>query len=222
MVLKSKPLLMPALFVASRLVRSLLARVDVSGRERLPDRGPFIISPNHQGYLDPLLVCSTLPYRVLRSLFFVGAAEYFQTPLTRWLARQLNVVPVDPDAHLVPAMRAGAFGLTHGKVLVLFPEGERSIDGTVRRFKKGAAILARHLDVPIVPVAINGSFELWPRNRPFTWRLVWPWSGHRVRIRFGELFRVDARVTDAEAAADLRTRVAEMWNTGNTLVRRPK
>jgi 1-acyl-sn-glycerol-3-phosphate acyltransferase len=92
----------------------------------------------------------------------------------------------------------------------------------VRRFKKGAAILARHLDVPIVPVAINGSFELWPRNRPFTWRLVWPWSGHRVRIRFGELFRVDARVTDAEAAADLRTRVAEMWNTGNTLVRRPK
>ena len=59
----------------------------------------------------------------------------------RRLARSLRVVVVDPDANLIPAMRAGAFGLRQGRPLILYPEGERSIDGTPKIFKKGAAIL---------------------------------------------------------------------------------
>src|SRR4029077_8265357 len=114
-----------------------------------------------------------------------GAVEYFESPLTRWLAAQLNVMPVDPDANLVPAMQAAAFGLRHGRVLVLFPEGERSIDGAVKKFKKGAAILSRHLDVPIVPVAIDGIFELWPRDRAPRLRAALPGSGVRVSMAIG-------------------------------------
>ncbi len=83
------------------------------------------------------------------------------------LARTLRVVVVDPDANLVPAMRAGAFGLRQGRPLILFPEGERSIDGTPKTFKKGAAILSIHMQVPIVPVAIEGFYETWPRSKPF-------------------------------------------------------
>jgi 1-acyl-sn-glycerol-3-phosphate acyltransferase len=64
-------------------------------------------------------------------------------------------------------MRAGAFGLKHGMALVLYPEGERSIDGTPRIFKKGAAILSIHMQVPIVPVAIEGFYDAWPRNQGF-------------------------------------------------------
>jgi len=71
------------------------------------------------------------------------------------------------------------------KILVLFPEGERSIDGEVKKFKKGAAILSSHLQVPIVPVAFNGVFPIWPRNRAFSWRAILPWSGTKVQIRFG-------------------------------------
>ena len=85
----------------------------------------------------------------------------------RTLARLLRVVVVDPDANLIPAMRAGAFGLRHGRVLVLYPEGERTIDGTPKIFKKGAAILSIHLQVPIVPVAIEGFHEAWPRGKTF-------------------------------------------------------
>ena len=98
---------------------------------------------------------ASLPYRLARQMFFVGASEYFETSVTRWLARQVNLVPVDPDAALVSAMQAGAAGLREGRILVLFPEGERAIDGTVRNFKKGAAILGHHLDVPLVPVALD-------------------------------------------------------------------
>ena len=117
-----------------------------------------------------------------------------------WVARKIHCVPVDPDSNLVPAMKAGAFGLAHGKVLMLFPEGERSIDGTVKRFKKGSAILSRHMRVPVVPVAIKGAYEAWPRGRSFNWRGVLPWSRSRVRIEFGDPIRTDS--FEAGAADD--------------------
>jgi long-chain acyl-CoA synthetase len=128
---------------------------------------------------------SLLPYRAFRDLFFVGASEYFDTPFRQRLARLVNVVPVDPDSNLLRAMQAGAFGLRHGKVLVLFPEGERSIDGEPKGFKKGAAILSAHLGAPVVPVSIDGLFEVWPRGRRLRWLALVPWVGPRVRYRFG-------------------------------------
>jgi long-chain acyl-CoA synthetase len=213
-LLARRPIATPMLFVMAKIVRMALGRVRVTGLERLPAGGAFIISPNHQSYLDPLFVGGVLPYRVWRQLFYVGAVEYFETPFTRWVARIINLVPVDADSNLVPAMHAGAFGLTHGKVLVLFPEGERSIDGTVKKFKKGGPILAQHLHVPIVPVAIKGIYELWPRNRPFNWKLAMPWSGHRVSVEFGEPMTFAEGDNYAESAARLRERVFAMWSRG--------
>jgi long-chain acyl-CoA synthetase len=210
-LLERRPISTPLLFVLSKIVRAALGRVRVSGLDQLPQSGAFIISPNHQSYLDPLFVAAVLPYRVWRQLFYVGAVEYFETPFTRWVARTINLVPVDADSNLVPAMKAGAFGLAHGKVLVLFPEGERSIDGTVRKFKKGSPILAQHLGVPVVPVALNGIFDLWPRNRPFNWKLMLPFSGHRVTIAFGEPMQFAEKANYAESATQLRDRVAGMW-----------
>jgi long-chain acyl-CoA synthetase len=211
-LLEPRPLATTFLFVASRLLRVLLpGRLRVSGLDRLPDRGPYIISPNHQSYLDPFYVCSVLPRRAFRDLFFVGAVEYFETPFMQRLSRLVNCVPVDPDSNLVPAMQASAFGLSHGKVLVLFPEGERSIDGTVKRFKKGAPILARHLEAPIVPVALKGVYEIWPRNRALNWKAWWPWSGHTVRVVFGEPMRVGKEEDYAAAAERLRRTVEGMW-----------
>ena len=187
-LLEARPVATFLLFVSLRLLvgaARLLLRVEVSGRKHLPARGPYLISPNHQSYIDSFLVAGVLPLGVFRQLFFVGASEYFETPLTARLARFARVIPVDPDSSLVPAMQAGGFGLRHGKVLVLFPEGERSIDGTVKAFKKGAAILSHHLAAPIVPVAIDGVYPLWPRNRPINWALLRPWRRPRVAVRFG-------------------------------------
>ena len=129
----------------------------------------------------------------------------------RRVARSLRLIPVDPDANLVPAMQAGAFGLAHGKILVLFPEGERSMDGTVRRFKKGAPILAQHLGVPIVPVAIKGAFDIWPRNRGLSWSRIMPWSGHRVTITIGEPMRFDESADYTESTRQLHDRVDALW-----------
>ena len=139
-------------------------RDTVSGLENLPDKGPFILSSNHQSYIDPAILGAILPWKHFKNLFSVGTSEIFGSGIMHWVARQLRVVVVDPDANLVPAMKAGAFGLRHGKVLILYPEGERSVDGSPKRFKKGAAILATHLRVPIVPIAIEGFYDAWPRG----------------------------------------------------------
>jgi long-chain acyl-CoA synthetase len=211
-----KRIVAPLLWLIVRVARRLLVRVKVNGLDKLPLSGPYIISPNHQSYVDPFILCSVLPYRVFKDIFLVGAVEYFETPLTRWVARTVNLVPVDPDSNLVPAMRAAAFGLTHGRILLLFPEGERSIDGTVKRFKKGAAILAQHLRVPIVPVALRGIHEMWPRNRGINWALVAPWSRHRVSIEIGEPVTLPETASYDDSAAGLRSRVNEMWEALST------
>jgi long-chain acyl-CoA synthetase len=210
-LLERRPFLAPLLFAASRVLTRLMAHVEASGLDHLPRDGAFIVSPNHQSYLDPFFVAGVLPWRVFVSLFFVGAIEYFETPLMAWVARKVNCVPVDPDSNLVPAMKAGAFGLKHGKVLMLFPEGERSIDGTVRRFKKGSPILSRHLGVPVVPVALKGVYEIWPRGRGFNWQTLVPWRRGRVRVAFGTPIQFTAGESSSDAAARLRQAVDEMW-----------
>jgi 1-acyl-sn-glycerol-3-phosphate acyltransferase len=106
-------------------------------------------------------------------------------------------------------MRAGAFGLRQGMTLVLYPEGERSIDGTPRIFKKGAAILSIHLQVPIVPVAIEGFYQAWPRNQNF--RGFAP-----LRMVIGDPISPPPESEASEAAyekltADLKARIVEMW-----------
>lgn len=215
-LLRKRRFAAPLWWLLLRIVRMLLVRVRVNGLDKLPRTGPYIITPNHQSYVDPFILCGVLPFRVFNDVFFVGAVEYFETPLTRWVARTANLVPVDPDSNLVPAMQAAAFGLTHGKILMLFPEGERSIDGTVKKFKKGAPILAQHLGVPVVPVALKGIYEVWPRNRGINWRLVAPWSGHRVSIVFGEPMAIPRTANYADSAARLRSRVNELWEALST------
>ena len=195
------------LFLLFRATAGLRAR----GVEHLPPRGPYLISPNHQSYVDAFMLVGALPFRAFREMFFVGAAEYFQSPLMRWLARTLNVVPIDPDSNLVGAMQAGAYGLRLGKVLVLFPEGERSIDGTVKAFRKGAAILSRHLQAPIVPVAIDGAWDIWARGRPFNWRALLPWRATRARLEFGAPLTQPADTDYAAHTEHLRSLVQRMW-----------
>jgi long-chain acyl-CoA synthetase len=155
------------------------------GLERLPAQGSFLLCPNHLSYIDPLVVLAVLPYRVFRRVFFVGASEYFSSWYMRLLARLSNVAPVDPDAHLLQAMKVGAYGLRSGRILCIFPEGARSFDGELKEFKKGASILAREVGVPIVPVAIEGTFEVWPRDsmriRP-----------HKVKLMFGAPMRAES------------------------------
>jgi long-chain acyl-CoA synthetase len=199
-------------YVVSRLLQVVSLdrfNLHVSGIDKLPKSGPYIIAPNHQSYIDPLIIASILPPSTFDKVFAVGTSEIFGEGFMLRLARSLRVVVVDPDANLIPAMRAGAFGLRQGRPLILFPEGERSIDGTPKTFKKGAAILSIHLQVPIVPVAIEGFYEAWPRSKPF--RGFMP-----LKIAFGDPIVPPPENEASEGAyekltAELKDRVVAMW-----------
>jgi long-chain acyl-CoA synthetase len=199
-------------YVVSRVIQMVaLERFDlkVSGLENLPRSGAYIISSNHQSYLDAVILASVLPQDVFRRVFAVGTSDIFGRGFMRRLARSIKVIVLDPDANLVPAMRAGAFGLRNGLALVLYPEGERSIDGKPRIFKKGAAILSIHLQVPIVPVAIEGFYEAWPRNRPFK-------GFAPLRMVFGAPIvpppeSQASEETYTKLTADVKARIVEMW-----------
>ncbi|HEX3352078.1 MAG TPA: AMP-binding protein [Terriglobales bacterium] len=197
------------LFQLVQIFASDRFRVRVNGLEKLPAKGPYIISSNHQSYIDPIVMAAFLPWPVFNKLFSVGTSEIFGSGFMRRLARWLRVIVVDPDVNLVPAMRAGAFGLRHGRILILYPEGERSIDGTPRTFKKGAAILSVHLQVPIIPVAIEGFHEAWPRGKPFQ-KFV------PLKIQFGDPIYPPPESEASEATyerltAELKSRVVGMW-----------
>ena len=156
-----------------------------------------------------MILTSILPPDLFDKVFAVGTSEIFGKGFMLWLARTLRVVVVDPDANLIPAMRAGAFGLRQGRPLILFPEGERSIDGTPKTFKKGAAILSIHLQVPMVPIAIEGLYEVWPRNKPFH-------GFAPVKMVFGDPILPPPEAEASEAAyekltAELKARVVGMW-----------
>jgi long-chain acyl-CoA synthetase len=182
-LLKPKPGLALFAYVALQLiylVARVLFRMEVRGGEVLTElKPPYLICPNHQSFIDPFLVCSTYPRPLLKNIFHVGASMYFANAAMAQLARLINVVPIDPDVQLLRAMRAGAAGLRAGKVLNIYPEGQRSFDGQLHEFKKGAAILAAELKLPIVPVALDGTFRIWPRKS-------WRFRLAKVRISFGQ------------------------------------
>jgi long-chain acyl-CoA synthetase len=179
------------------------------GLENLPEKGPYLICPNHQSYIDPIVMAAALPWRLFRQSFAVGTSDIFGKGFMRRLAGWLCVVVVDPDINLVPAMRAGAFGLRQGRILILYPEGERTNDGAPRIFRKGAAILSIHAQAPIVPVAIEGFYEAWPRHKRFP-RFT------DLQLVFGKPIQPPP-LSEASAAAyerltsELKSTVVAMW-----------
>jgi len=200
-------------FVAAGIwvVAKTVFRLQLAGAEKIPRNGPYIICSNHQSYIDPAFLAAVVPGHILRRSFAVGTSEIFGGKIMRKIAASMNVVVVDPDANLIPAMRAGAYGLRHGRVLILYPEGERSIDGTPKTFKKGAAILSINLQVPIVPVAIEGFHAVWPRGKG-------PQKFSQLKIKIGDPITpppeaAASEETYAKLTADLKARVVEMWES---------
>ena len=212
-LIESRPFAEIFWFAVTRFLQLLardLYQLRVEGLEKLPTDRPVIISSNHQSFIDPVVLASLFPLNLLRKSFAVGTSEIFGAGFMRLLARWIRVIAVDPDANLIPAMRAAAFGLRHDRTLILYPEGERSVDGTPKTFRKGAAILSVHLQVPIVPVAIDGFYEAWPRGRHFFQKVT------KLRMKFGDPIYPPPEAQASETTyenltAELKTRVVEMW-----------
>ena len=171
----------PPVYRACRGVAALLLRglfdLRVEGAERLPASGPFILAANHHNYLDGVVLGVAVP----RPIAFLVMPRVFQaTPLHPLFHRRIGSIPVRierPDPGAIKRVRQV---LDAGRVVGIFPEGPFSQEGRLVRGQPGAAIVALRAGVPVLPAAIEGTYEALrgrrfylPRRRPLS-------------VRFGE------------------------------------
>jgi 1-acyl-sn-glycerol-3-phosphate acyltransferase len=137
--------------------------LSVRGAENADWKRPYVIVANHQSQLDIPVLMAGLPgpirFLAKRSLFFI--------PLFGWSMWLAGFIPVDRgrSRRARASVRRAAERIRRGPSLVVFPEGTRSPTGEVQRFKSGAFVLAIRSGVPILPLAVRGTFEVVPRHR---------------------------------------------------------
>lgn len=142
-------------------VAKIMFRFSVEGIENLPKDGPLVVCANHPSILDPPLLGLALP----RQVHFLMSKEMFDRKFFGWFGRMGGVLPLDLSTDASSGFRAAYDVLDRGGVIGVFPEGARSKDGSLKRFRHGAAYLALRHQTPILPVAIEGTFRALPVNK---------------------------------------------------------
>lgn len=153
--------LINVLLYAIGFLCKLIWKMKIVNPEKLIVDNSVIIA-NHQSYLDIVLVLSSLSYSQRKEIYILGKKEL---SFFRFIFPGLRVIFVDRGGNVFPALKAGADILRQGKSLFLFPEGTRSRDGKVARFKIGAAYLSKNLNKKVVPVSISGAYDIFSRYR---------------------------------------------------------
>ena len=196
-----------ALYRLSRILceqtAGLLLQARCWGRRNVPCNGPVVLASNHQSYFDPILVgCFTT-----RVLNYMARETLFRTPMFAALIRFHNAFPVKRGGADVAAFRHSLRLLKKGQAILLFPEATRTADGRVRSMQPGAIALARKANTPILPVAIEGAFDIWPRESRLP-RLAHAWVEYGVPIDP----KVFEEKSDAQAAVVLTGIMRELHN----------
>ena len=143
-----------------KLVGRVFFRLRVVHRERMINHGPVILASNHESYLDPPLVGSVAD----RAIFFLARKTLLAGPFFGWLLPKLNVIPVDQEGNDRSALKALIRILRAGEGTLVFPEGERTLDGRLRPALPGLGFVIAKTLAPVVPMRIFGAREAWPRG----------------------------------------------------------
>ena len=141
-------------------------KVRFSGTENIP-KGPVIFAANHQSVVDALFVLAKIPAKEFKRTYCFAKGKHFQQWWRRYMAKRNNIIIMREDEEIVDSIKRMASVLKKGRNVLIFPEGTRSRDGGLGDFKQTFSLLACEINVPIVPVAIDGAFEAFPRNRKF-------------------------------------------------------
>lgn len=150
---------------------SIYCPVSVIGRENLP-KTSYILCSNHSSHLDApaLVIASGLPFE---KFGIMAAKDYFFNPQKRqrWISSLFQILPIDrkatPESIAKSISLCREFCSQNERNLIIFPEGTRSLTGEIQRFKKGAALLACELNLPLVPAYIENTFIALPKGKAF-------------------------------------------------------
>ncbi len=173
-------------------------RYRVIGAENWPD-GSGLVCANHQSVMDPVL--AGLSYRG-RLGYLARESLFVDHPVLGWLIASVDAVPIKRDGIGIGGVKSALRRLKDNKKMLIFPEGTRSADGEIQALQPGFVAVARRGNAPLIPMAIAGAFEAWPRNRSFP-RLS------PVRVCIGPALSAEeiAVQTDSELIAEVARRI---------------
>jgi len=160
-----------------------LYRLDVAGRERVPARGGALIVPNHVSMADAVLLLAALD-RPVRFLMFKGSYEH---PLVKPFAKILGVIPISSDQgprEMIHSLRRATQALEEGELVCIFPEGQMTRIGQMLPFRRGMERIIKGVDVPIIPVNLDG-----------VWGSIFSFAGGRFLWKLPRQLPYPVRVT---------------------------
>lgn len=179
------------------LVFRVFYRVKLSGFENVPATGPVIFASNHQTHFDPILVGLVTYDRPFRA---IARSTLFTFRPLAWLMLAIGAIPIRQGEGDAGALRAALGELEAGRTVLIFPEGTRTRDGAVQRFKPGIGLLIKRGKVPVVPVTLVGAHEVWPHGQS----LPRPWG--RIAVHAHPAIPYDELMKDGIEAAMTRLR----------------
>ena len=157
-----------------RLTAILVFGVRHSGQKNIPSEGGVLVVPNHQSHLDPPLVGMACR----RHMNYLARETLFKFAPFGWLIKSINAIPIDREGFGIVGIKESLRRLKRGEMLLIFPEGTRTPDGQVKQFRPGFTSLAVRSRAAILPVAIAGAFQCWPKTQTF------PRPG-KIRVHYG-------------------------------------
>jgi len=139
----------------------LLFSFKVVGRDRIPNKGGCILAMNHESYLDPPLagICCRRP------IYFLARKTLLEWPILGPIFPKVNVVPVDQERADMSALKTIIKLVRNGECTIVFPEGERTLDGKMQRAQPGLGLVIAKTLAPVVPMRIFGAHEAFPREQ---------------------------------------------------------
>ena len=152
-----------------RVILALYHRLEIRGRENLPNEGPFILVSNHASHLDTAVLACSLPWRLRVDAFPIAAGDtFFTTPIIAVASAVLiNALPMWRKrrgiAHELAELRQRLSSRRY--IYIVFPEGTRSRTGEMGPFKSGLGMIVAGTMVPVVPCRLRGTFEALPPGR---------------------------------------------------------
>lgn len=190
------------------LVFNSYLKLQVKGREHLPST-PFIICSNHQSHLDAVILAYISGFGFSGSALIASKDYWYDRKLRRQLSSYFfKMIPINRKESV------GKFNLTQvtglaqdfiaggSRCIVILPEGSRSGDCTIKPFKKGIAILAQELNLPVVPVYIHNSGRFWPKGSFFI-------KPGRLDVKVGKPILPD-QIRKMESTDFIRDRIIEL------------
>ena len=183
----------------------------VSGLSNLPTDGKYILCPNHQSHFDSLWVWTAIGKKRgvdLNKICCLAKQEHLKSNSTRFMLTLLGGIPVDRSGNTVPAMKRALECIQDGYTMLIHPEGTRTKDGKIHEFKGGAAKLALDAGVPLIPVRIEGAWNIFPPHRK-TPRIFGLKGSYSLTITFGKPITPNNRTVE-DLTSQLQTEVENL------------